>query len=75
MSAVGHGTHGCRVTQQTCLLCDTEDMAAVWLGGHVCCVTQQICLLIHAADMSAVKHSRLCVSVLMHAREDEESSM
>ena len=56
----------CRVTQQTCLLCDTQtcllchttDVSVVSGGRHVCCVIQQTCLLRHTADTSAVSHSR-----------------
>ena len=46
------------LTQQTCLLCVTADIAAVPHSRHVCCVTQQTCLLCHTADMSAVSRSR-----------------
>ena len=42
--------HVCRVTQQTCLLCHTEDMYAESQSRHVCCITQQTCPLFHAAD-------------------------
>ena len=56
-----------RVSQQTCLLCDTAHRSAVSHSRHVCCVTQQLCLLRYTAGMSAVSHSRhLCLSESRH---------
>ena len=67
ISDVSRNRHVCRVTQQTCLLCDAADISAVSHDRHVCCAPRHSCLRCHtvdffppcpAADTFVLSHSR-----------------